>query len=229
MKPQSYKRIIAYFIDIIIVTVISSLLTFNIYDSKSYQKQTNDYVQLINDYTNQKINEKEFKDKTNDVVYNINRETIVITIVNVVMTTIYFVVIPYFMEGATLGKKLMNLKIVSIKNDKINMNQFLIRSLLINGIIMNILTILLMLFASKSIYLKFNDVITYTFGTFYIISFIMILYRKDGRGLHDLLGNTKVIQLENTLDVVANKEKEEKENKIEKIKDAEIIGKELKM
>ena len=225
MKPQSYKRIVAYFIDIIIVTVISSLLTFNIYDSKSYQKQTNDYVQLINDYTNQKISKKEYKDKTNDVVYNMNRETIVITIVNVVMTTIYFVVLPYFMEGATLGKKLMNLKIVSIKNDKINMNQFLIRSLLINGIIMNILTILLMLFTSKSIYLKFNDIITYTFGTFYIISFIMILYRKDGRGLHDLLGNTKVITIKSTLDVVMDKEKKEQEDNKNILKDVEIIGK----
>ena len=225
MKPQSYKRIVAYFIDIIIVTVISSLLTFNIYDSKSYQKQTNDYVQLINDYTNQKISKKEYKDKTYDVVYNMNRETIVITIVNVVMTTIYFVVLPYFMEGATLGKKLMNLKIVSIKNDKINMNQFLIRSLLINGIIMNILTILLMLFTSKSIYLKFNDIITYTFGTFYIISFIMILYRKDGRGLHDLLGNTKVITIKSTLDVVMDKEKKEQEDNKNILKDVEIIGK----
>ena len=225
MKPQSYKRIVAYFIDIIIVTVISSLLTFNIYDSKSYQKQTNDYVQLINDYTNQKISKKEYKDKTNDVVYNMNRETIVITIVNVVMTTIYFVVLPYFIEGATLGKKLMNLKIVSIKNDKINMNQFLIRSLLINGIIMNILTILLMLFTSKSIYLKFNDIITYTFGTFYIISFIMILYRKDGRGLHDLLGNTKVITIKSTLDVVMDKEKKEQEDNKNILKDVEIIGK----
>ena len=109
------------------------------------------------------------------------------------------------------------------------MNQYLIRSLFINSILMNLLGIIFILFMSKEMYIKSNDIITYIFGIFYVVSIALILFREDGRGLHDLLGNTMVIQLENTLDIVTNKEKEEKENKIEKIKDAEIIGKELKM
>ena len=229
MKPQSYKRLTAYVIDIFIVTIIASLLTFNISYSGNYKKQTDDYVSLINDYTNQEISDKEFKLKTNDLIYEMNKDTLVITIVNVAITTIYFVVVPYFMNGQTLGKKLMKLQIISKNNKEITMNQYLIRSLFINSILMNLLGIIFILFMSKEMYIKSNDIITYIFGIFYVVSIALILFREDGRGLHDLLGNTMVIQLENTLDIVTNKEKEEKENKIEKIKDAEIIGKELKM
>ena len=229
MKPQSYKRLTAYVIDIFIVTIIASLLTFNISYGNNYKKQMDDYVSLINDYTNQEILDKEFKLKTNDLIYEMNKDTLVITIVNVAITTIYFVVVPYFMNGQTLGKKLMKLQIISKNNKEITMNQYLIRSLFINSILMNLLGIIFILFMSKEMYIKSNDIITYIFGIFYVVSIALILFREDGRGLHDLLGNTMVIQLENTLDIVTNKEKEEKENKIEKIKDAEIIGKELKM
>ena len=229
MKPQSYKRITAYVLDIFIVTIISSLLTFNIYNSNTYKKQTDEYTSLISEYTNREISEEEFKVKTNELVYNMNKDTLVITIVNVAMTTIYFVVVPYFMNGQTLGKKIMKLQIISKKNKSITMNQYLIRALFINSILMNILGIIFILFMPKEMYLKFNDITTYLFGAFYVITISMILFREDGRGLHDLLGNTMVIQIEKTLDIVTNKEKEDKENKIEKIKDAEIIGKELKM
>ena len=55
----------------------------------------------------------------------------------------------------------------------------------------------------------------------------MILFRQDGRGLHDLLANTKVISLNDNK--VLNEEpikEEKKETKKEVIKDAEIIEKE---
>ena len=179
MKPQSYKRLTAYVIDIFIVTIIASLLTFNISYSGNYKKQTDDYVSLINDYTNQEISDKEFKLKTNDLIYEMNKDTLVITIVNVAITTIYFVVVPYFMNGQTLGKKLMKLQIISKNNKEITMNQYLIRSLFINSILMNLLGIIFILFMSKEMYIKSNDIITYIFGIFYVVSIALILFRDQ--------------------------------------------------
>ena len=106
------------------------------------------------------------------------------------------------------------------------MNNYLIRSLLVDSILINTISIVTILFLEKSSYLKVYDVISTIFGAVYVIIFAMILFRQDGRGLHDLLANTKVISLNDNK--VLNEEpikEEKKETKKEVIKDAEIIEK----
>ena len=224
MKSSNYKRIVAYVIDIIIVTVISTFLTINIYNGEKYQDATNQYTTLIQEYTNKEINQEEYLKKTNDIVYTMNKESIAISIVTEVMTIISFVVVPYFMNGQTFGKKIMKLKIVCNSNKTISMNNYLVRSLFINSILMNILSIITILFLNKNTYLIINDITTYLFGMIYIVSIIMISFRKDSRGLHDLIANTKVIDINKTKEYVSDFEDEKKDNEDSKLKDAEIIG-----
>ena len=52
----------------------------------------------------------------------------------------------------------------------------------------------------------------------------MILFKKDGRGLHDILANTKVISTEAEKQMVLDEEKKEEKENI-KLKNAEVIGK----
>ena len=59
---------------------------------------------------------------------------------------------------------------------------------------MNIIGVIFILFMKKDMYIKYNDIITYLFGVFYIVSIAMILFREDGRGLHDIICNTKVVK-----------------------------------
>ena len=223
MKPISYKRIVAYVLDIIIVTVIASLLTYFIPENKEYEASFNEYVSSINEYSKEKINQNEFLQKTNDLVYIMNKESLTVTIVTVVLTIIYFVVFNYFMNGQTLGKKLMKLKIVSNNKKKLTMNNYLIRSLLINSVLMNVLSIIFILLLNKTSYIKVNDITTYLFGAIYIVTFGMILFREDKRGLHDYLANTKVVAVNNYQEEDNNQEEQEY-SKDSKIKDAEIIG-----
>ena len=58
---------------------------------------------------------------------------------------------------------------------------------------MNILGIIFILGLKKDTYIKVNDILTYAFGIIYIITFGMILFREDKRGLHDYLAKTKVV------------------------------------
>ncbi len=223
MKPLSYKRIVAYIFDIIIVTVISTMLTHFLPENKAYEKSMEEYTSLLSNATNEEITQEEFLSKTNDVIYNINQNSITITIVTTVLTISYFVVLTYFMNGQTLGKKLMNLKIVSISNKKLTMNNYLIRGLLINTILMNVLGIIFIIGLNKENYLKVNDITTYVFGIIYIVTFGMILFREDKRGLHDYLAGTKVISVKDYQED-NDFEKEVILNKDSKISDAEIIG-----
>ncbi len=224
MKPANYKRIIAYVLDVFLVTIVSTLLTVSFYNNQKYEEVLNEYTNLINDYTTEETSQKEFTEKTNDLVYTMNKESLVVTVVTVVLTTVYFVVVPYFMNGQTFGKRFMKLQIVSENEKPLTMNHYLIRALFINSILMNVLDIIFILFLKKKVYFIANDISTYFFGAFYIVSVVMILFREDRRGLHDFLGNTRVISTERPMGVVPDKE-EEKEDKIKTIKEAEIIEK----
>ncbi len=225
MKPLSYKRICAYFLDILIVSFISLAFTYFIPTSKEYDDNINKYQSLLSEFSSEDIEPTEFINQTNDLIYILNKESIPVTIVNLVLTIIYFVVIQYFMNGQTLGKKLMNLKIIPIKNKKITMNNYLIRSLLINSVFMNTLRIILILILKKSIYIKVNDITTYLFGGIYLISLVMILLREDGRGIHDLIASTRVISLNDYVD--DNENSLEIENKDSKMQDVSLIKKTL--
>ena len=224
MKPYSYKRIIAYLIDIVIVTSLSTMLTYFLPENKEYNESMEEYTALVNEFANDSIEQEEFFQKSNDLMYTINRSSITTTIVTTVLTIFYFVVFTYFMNGQTVGKKLMKIKIVSNDRKKLTMNNYLIRGLLINSILMNVLGIVIILGLNKSTYLKVNDTLTYVYLFMMVLTLGMILFREDKRGLHDILANTKVINAKPEENLLT--EEETIQNEDSKIKDATIISEE---
>ena len=98
------------------------------------------------------------------------------------------------MNGQTLGKKIMNIKVVSEDGD-LFMNQMLLRSMLSNFILMDIVSFMFMLFLPKYIYLYGVLGIEMIQYLFIIISAFFVMFRKDGRSIHDLLLHTKVVRV----------------------------------
>lgn len=223
MKSNSYKRITAYLVDIMIITFISSLITFVIPTSENYTKLTKQFSNLTEEYANQKITKEEYLTKGSEINYSLSRETVAESIVTLVITISYFVVFTYFMNGETIGKKIMKIKITSNNHKKLTMNNYLVRSLIINSILLQFISILTILFLDKKTYLSVYNIISNVFSIIFVVSFMMILFRKDGRGLHDILANTKVISTEKKEQDVEEKETKKEEDL--KLKDAELIGK----
>lgn len=204
VKPVSYKRVLAYLIDILIVTVITTMITMFIPASPEYQEKANELNAVMESYSKGELEDEEYLQKANDISYVISKETVAISIVTIVLTTIYFVVVAYYMNGQTPGKKIMKLQVVSTNEKKLTINNFLIRSLIIDSILLNIISVVTILFMTKSLYLQIYDITTTIFGAIYIVTFAMILFREDGRGLHDIISKTKVISIENENNSVAN-------------------------
>ena len=73
------------------------------------------------------------------------------------------------------------------------MKQIILRSLFIYNVISMILSILLVYIIPKNNYFVGVSLITIIESIFIIITTIMVVYRKDKRGLHDIIGKTKVI------------------------------------
>ena len=225
MKANSYKRVLAYLVDVMIISFVSLLLTYFVPTSENYNKLNKEFENLTIDYRNQEVTMEEYLEKGTDINYQLNKEAVPQTIVSTVLSIIYFVVLTYFMNGETLGKKLMKIKITSNNDKKLTMNNYLIRALVIDSVLMNIITIITILLFSKDIYLTSYNIISYVFSFVYIVSLAMILFSKNGRGLQDILANTKVISteiIEEKQEVLEKKIVNKKDSKIE---DAEIIAK----
>lgn len=225
MKANSYKRVLAYLVDIMIISFVSLLLTYFVPTSENYNKLNKEFETLTIDYRNQEVTMEEYLEKGTDINYQLNKEGVPQTIVSTVLSIIYFVVLTYFMNGETLGKKLMKIKITSNNDKKLTMNNYLIRALVIDSVLMNIITIITILLFSKDIYLTSYNIISYVFSFVYIVSLAMILFSKNGRGLQDILANTKVISTETVEEKQEVLEKEIVNKKDPKIEDAEIIAK----
>ena len=142
-----------------------------------------------------KINE-EAKELTNEYNYKLGKIAISDTIITLVCTLLYFGIIQYFLKGQTIGKKILKLKVVSASSKKINILNFILRSLIVNNVLLNIVGVIFLATSSKKVYLQADNILGTIVSVIEAIIIFLVLTRDDMRGLHDLLFNTKVISLE---------------------------------
>lgn len=218
------KRIVAYLIDYLVITLISSALVYITFINPRYDEYVEAsaaYNEILQDYYDKEIDANELTEQTKDLSYELNSSGYVYTIGSIVIIFLYYGVFVYFTKGQTLGKRIMGIRIVSNKGKDLKLHNYFIRAFILNGVIMNILTLIAICF-KESTYLSIYTVASNFDMILTIVIFLMILFYKDGRGLHDLLAGTKVIDVReaNNIETV----KEEKEE-IEVIKPKQSKGK----
>lgn len=195
------KRLCAYLIDVIFVSfVISLLIQIRFINPKydEYAEYNAKYQDTVQEYYDGKISTSDFLNLEKEYSYNIVKYGIVYNVLIVVIILAYFVLFQKFNNGQTLGKKLMGIKLVGMDKNKLSLWQCLVRYLPISIVYVgNILVLILnsifvFVFNPNNFY-KANTTISMIISVATITSFIMVLVRKDKRGFHDLIGNTKVI------------------------------------
>lgn len=85
-----------------------------------------------------------------------------------VITFLYFLLLPLFWNGYTIGKKIMGIRIVKMNGENVGIGNMLLRELV-----------------GRLIYII-------TFGIGIIVSAIMVAAREDKRSIHDLIAGTYV-------------------------------------
>lgn len=212
------KRFFAYAIDILIVSLISSLITSNTLINKDYKKYMDTYEkyeEVVNTYKVDKgalgdaleyeaITQDEYDTKIEELNNNFDKDNInynykliklslISTTISILIILLYFVVIQYYFNGQTVGKKIMKLRVVSKNNKKLNILNYLIRSLVLNGVLINVLSIIMILVLSKNNYLIYNEIIYVVNYMVEVAIIFMMGFDKDNRGLQDYVANTRVI------------------------------------
>ena len=193
VKAMFSQRVLSFLIDLFLLGLISSLITafipLNDTATKLYEEQN----RVLEDYTKGNVSMEEYVNQMVDISYDISKQTVIISIVTIVISLLYYVVYPCYNNGQTFGKKLMKIKIKKTNDTELSMNDLLIRSMINNSILVNILSVALVLFLSKDLYLTTSSVLSSIQYLVLIISLIMIAFTKNAQGLHDIVCKTEVV------------------------------------
>lgn len=194
MGVKFSKRFASFIIDIIIVSSILSVISFVFPKNKNVEKLNEEIVSISQDYMDGNIEEKEYLNKTAPLSYRIDKENFLYTAIEVVITILYFVVFQFIKGGQTIGKKLLGIQVVKDYGE-LQINDMIFRSFIVNDLLYSMIC-LLFLFTIKDInYIYSISILGTIQGIIMLVSAFMIIFRKDKRGLHDIITKTKVIEV----------------------------------
>ena len=123
--------------------------------------------------------------------YDYEKNNIFYYIIYIVMFLLYFVGFNVITHGATLGKKICRLKIVSTSSEEVKWYNYLVRAIILYNLVFVVLRIGVIV-AIKNNFLTIMNSIYYLDVAFSYVIIFSILFNKDKIGIHDKLAKTKV-------------------------------------
>lgn len=194
MTAHSFTRMISFLIDTVILSLILGLLTFWVPESKAHKDAVESQNNLLIEYSENKIDFDTFIDKNIENQYVIDKESILVTLVSCILSIGYFGTFAYYNDGQTLGKKLLKIKVTSNNGKEVKHSTYILRSLILSGVLFSLISCVLLLFIESNQYLYTVYLVSLVSSLVTIISCLMIAFRKDKRTIHDLICNTKVVE-----------------------------------
>lgn len=193
MKVGFFKRFIAYLIDAMIITMITSIISVSFTSSK-YEDTYKEYEELTKNYMNEEVTIEEYQEQIKPIYYDLQKSSVLVSGVSVLTSFAYFIIFQYMNKGQTIGKKLIKIKVISQDGKDVSFVSVLIRSLFINSILSSLFGIVFLYLLDKNSYYNVTSIISTIEMIFLFVTTLFILYRKDKRGLHDILAKTEVIE-----------------------------------
>ncbi len=193
MKAPFFKRLFAYVIDILIISILTTIICSAI--PSKIQDTEKQLRELSTELMEKKIEADEYISRYKELMYENNKNEKVTSCVTLVLTLAYFVIFQYLNKGQTIAKKLLHLRVVDKDSKKeISILKGFLRSLLPLSILSNAISVTLIKVLSKNIYINTYLAVSEIETIFIFVTIFLIIYRKDGRGLHDMISNTMVIE-----------------------------------
>lgn len=125
--------------------------------------------------------------------YKLKKNSINNTIITLGTMLGYFGILQFLMNGQTIGKKIMNLRVVTLTGDKVVLGWMIIRCLIVNNILLNTINLGCLLLLKMGSYNQVTSIIDLIISIVEAVIIYLIITRNDSRGLHDLVAKTQVI------------------------------------
>ena len=192
------KRFLAYLIDILLVGFIAAAIaSINVlnpyYDDylDAYDKFNETLDSVDEDNVMEIVTSNSFALEYKNVL----KYGACASIISVSCYLLYFVGFQKWNKNQTIGKKLMKIKVVNKDgSDNVSVWQYVLRTILLYNLFFNSLGICLAFyFSGKSFLIAFMVVSMLGYFITYI-GYLMIFLKKDGRGLHDIVSGTIVVE-----------------------------------
>lgn len=188
------RRLVAYILDLLLITVFLSICFLFVPKTKEAKKIQAEIDTLSEQYMGGKMSATRYFMEMSHVEKEKSEKEVVKIGVNGAGIVIYYFLLPLFLHGSTLGMKVMHIGIVSKKGKNIVLPLFL-RTLLLDGLLSTILLLLGIYTVSGKFYLSFISVLVILQLLTLIVNYFMIKCRRDKAGLCDFLSNSKVVAL----------------------------------
>lgn len=201
MKATFMQRFLAYFIDIIILSIVISLFTMTFNNTKLEQinnelsEATTNLINATNGSDATSLNE--LNEKITDLEYRYQKASVLPNSISLVIYIAYFIIFQFFYKGQTIGKKCLKIRVVNKEEKEPSLTTIFLRTFITQGILVTFLSLITIVLLPKDIYLGFYSIINVLSSIFIIVCALMVLYRKDRRGLHDMMAGSFVIKEQN--------------------------------
>lgn len=195
MESGMLERVFAFIIDAIIILAVTTILTYWMPLSETYKKEIENIKEANEKVNNNEMNIEEQRKVYEKATYVANKETIAQSAVEIVVLLAYYVSFAYYKNGQTVGKMINKIKIVDSNNKTPSFFKLLLRAGIINFIFFNFIALVTVLFLNQNHYMKLFNITNYISALLVLTSFFLITLRKDKRGVHDILSDTKVVKV----------------------------------
>lgn len=205
ISENEYNKLVSKYEDI-----TSPLVNF--YDDGEITKE--EYDKIITE-TN-----KNFMKENKIIYHDLSKYSFIYNIILFVVLVLYFIVFNIVSKGQTIGKRLLGLRIVSSTDKEVSILSYIIRCIILYGPLYYVAEIVGLKLLNINDFYTLSLIVSNLKNYILVATFMFIMFRKDNRGLHDLVCKTKVV-------IGSNK----KEENVEVIKatDKKKVGKNKKV
>jgi uncharacterized RDD family membrane protein YckC len=207
MKNYKFKRALSYFIDLLIISIIISLLS-NIKainpKYKEYREAYTKYSEALNEAVNSENKSLVIDKDMEKLMFEVSYYSISFTIIEFGVILLYFTFFPFFFGGQTIGKKILKLRIESTNEDKKpSFISYLLRALLLPMFSTGLFYCVITLVGNLICLVIFKEAHFMTINKIFMMSGIIwgyadtiyCLSRQDNKSLHDLITKTQVVEI----------------------------------
>ena len=186
------RRLVAYLFDMMVLMGILMLIYYFLPESHNITVLNQEFDHVNDLLFSNNISFGSYLTRVASIMQELDKERILYSLINAVYIIVYFVIIP-FKTKKTFGMYLMGLKYES-KDGKFSVDDLLVRSMITCGLLYLLASLVLIYVLPSIAYFLTNIIFAIIQISLVVISFFMVLYRKDHRGLQDLWSRAIIIR-----------------------------------
>lgn len=194
MKVKTSKRLLAYVLDIVILFIFTFIALLFVPNSSRVQELSMNGNKLSELVLEETITISEYIKSSARIMQDIDKLEIIPNIINIFFVVLLFIVVPYITKGQTLGMIISKIKVIKTNREEPSILDYILRTFYLYFLGYMLITILLVNLLPSLAYFVIASILLFLQISLVIISFFMLLYRHDRRGLCDILTKTKVVK-----------------------------------